>query len=175
MTKISPQSVVRESHYYQEIRASVESASDQDFHLLLAMVCQDATQLDEFHQYRSEVLEDVADLESNFHIQNKNLIGSFNPVVEAYNTAAANAESVSTVHLNNCLNPPPLVSDVYDLPADVFDNMDMNQRNLLLMREREKDQANNEDAEAPKTSESTFDSAAWFNVLQQARTLSQLA
>lgn len=175
MTEISPHSVVRESHYYQEIRASVESERHQDFHLLLAMVCQDATQLDEFHQYKSDSLENVNNLEDNFFIQRKTIVGSFNPIVEAENAKAASSECVKSMHLNNCLNPPPLVADIYDLPADVFDNMDMNQRNLLLMREQQKDSEKNVAEPGNETTKPSFDAAAWFNVLQEARTLSQMA
>ena len=174
MTTTDSLKVIRESNYYSEIRGSIDSNNNSQFDLLLSMVCRDATQLDEFHQHRSESPKDVNDLNANLHVQTKRIVGGFNLAVEQSNAIAQSQQSVKTIHLNNCLNPAPLVADVYDLPGEVFENMDLNQRALALLADKSEQKESEPSAETDSASNS-FDSNAWFNVLASARTLSQMA
>lgn len=180
-------SVIRESRFFKSLQASVTAQQQADFNLLLSMVSQDATELDQFHTPRTRPLTEHSDLQKKFFVSEKPLVGPNSSSLEmAQHTAVCNGE-LATVHLNYCLHSPTLVNEVYDVDAEVFDNLDFNVRQRLLKIAEQEENAKEpsgsafkqkQQATAPHKSEEVYpnvDKDSWFNVLAEARTLSTLS
>jgi len=160
---------LRESKFHSQIRAAAEDQDDSTFHLLLAMVTQDAQELDAFHLPHTKEPEIRSDIKRQFFIQDKPLYGPSSLESAARHNRLIKEGFKSSMHLSLHLRPEPLQQAVYDIAQEVFDNLDFNARQRLLKSASTKEEKPNErDVEHDEV-----DVEAWFNVLKQARIYSK--
>ena len=159
-------SPIRESRFADALSGATEAQDKSAFNLILAMLTQDATELDQFHLPKSEQPELKSEIKSQFNVRERPLYGHVNINTDLNNGIAINEGRKQDVVLDLCLNPQPLVKEQYDLSSEVFDNLDFNARQRLLSL------AAKEDKKMPtddKAEEKQIDVETWFNVLHQSR------
>jgi len=169
---------IRESRFHREICDSRVQQTSDTFRLLLSMVTQDALELDAFNLPETKEPEFDSELEKQFFVQGRKLSGEIPIVRNLEKNQLITAGFKASVDLNLCLHPEPLVTEVYDLPSEVFDNLDFNVRQRLLKSNQIKpksDEVTDQDETAiHATHKAPVDIESWFNVLSEARAYSQL-
>lgn len=183
--------VIRESSVFSDIQKSVQSKDHSAFSLLLAMVTEDKLELDEFHLPVNKTPKTKTDLEKTFHVVPQKLFGKVDSEQDLMFNELIHSGNRESVNLLLSLQPQPLItrhddpSDAINLPAQLINNLSMNQQAKLYKDIQAQQQASNsstirplkevEPAQLANDAEMEMDIESWFSVLEQARTLSKVA
>lgn len=170
-------SVIREGVFNSELKQAVSSNDKAFYNLLISMVSKDATDLDEFQQYRTPQTKVLDDVEKKFDLVVKPIVGNFDTEVERQCNQYANRGDITAIKLTQELHSQPLAAqNTYNLPNDVISNLEFNAQQKVkqaFLAEQMKEQDNTTDAHSSQR-ENTLDIETWFNTLKQARVFAKL-
>jgi len=158
---------IRESQFAGALINAVDTQDKCSFNLILSMLTQDATELDQFHLPSTKPPELKSELNSQFNIIDKPIYGTVDSEADIKNAMAIHEGRKQDVVLDLCLKPQPLVKEKYDLSSEIFDNLDFNARQRLL--NAAEIESKKETAISEKVTEKQIDVETWFNALHQSR------
>lgn len=173
--------VIRESAFYNEIAESARTSNKCQFDLLLAMVSEDATDFDEFHQIQTPSNINDSDLYKNFEVSPKKIYQEPDHKRSLSQNERVQAKCFKDVQLDLMMNQEGLVIGNSVSDQMVFANTDYNTRvknkdfyNRKSNKQPSETEVNND---APKANihdvlrPNSMDVDAWFKTLSQARSL----
>ena len=170
--------IVRESAFYSELKQASENSQQSSFALILSMLTQDALELDQFHLPQNQPIENVRDYYKQFNIQQQALEGELNEKRSLAFNHLIQSNHKRSVELELMLKPEALIAAKTSTIDDVIiSNMDTNCRARYL-NQQQTDHVQTETVDISKHishKENAIDIESWFNVLEQARTLSKVA
>lgn len=170
--------VIRESSFHKALQTATLEEDKSSFNLILAMVTNDAKELDEFNLPHTTHYKTKSDIQKAFFVKGEHIYGKVPAERSIEQNQAIHQNFKTSVDLDLALKPEPLMAEKYDLPANVFDNLDYNSRIRLL------NEVNTEEQQKPSSETQTtqtesdipqVDNEAWFNTLHQARTFAAMA
>ena len=168
-------SIVRESDFYSELKVASETGQQSTFALILAMLTTDAKELDQFKQPRTPDVVNKSDLYKKYHIQQTQLRDELSSARSLSFNQSIHQNDRQSIQLDLALKPEALLPKSGSaIPQDVFNNLDVNAR----VRLKPKHYKNNEELVDSSVSEQQkgyeMDVEVWFNVLEEARTISMV-
>jgi len=168
---------VRESAFYPELKAASENGNQSTFGLILSMLSQDATELDQFHQPMTKPLQNKRDFYKQFNIQQQQLQGDSNTTRLSELASMFRDDFKRSAELDLLIKPEPLIQSKRNVIADdVLNNLDINVKARLYKQQEVNVQEQAKDKIAIKEkAENEVDVESWFQVLEQARTFSMMA
>lgn len=167
---IKSSGIVRESTFFAEFSSAVQHNDKAFYNLLMSMVSNDATDLDQFHQYKSDAVSVKSDLPQQFDVQVRKINGPFDLNVEHASNQFANLSSGQSIALLQLLSPQPIIDkEESGLPMDVINNLDLNVKQKYF---NQRPQTDGETAAAAEE-KPQLDVETWFKTLNESRAHSQ--
>lgn len=178
-TKIEPNAdVIRELTFRAELTQAVTDNDKAFYNLLMSMVSGDATDLDQFNQYKSTPLQTLNDLNKKFCVPQVDSVGSFDIHTETQCNTFANRGDVRSIKLVQSLTQQPLMAkSENNLPDEVIANLDYNIRLKYLAQQKQVREKDNDKQAADTLAKNTapkLDVETWFNTLNQARAMENI-
>lgn len=172
------ESIVRESDFYSELKHASENGQKDTFALILSMLTTDANELDQFQQPKTKPYTNKSDLYKKHFIQQTELRGDLSSERSISFNQLLTSKQRQSIQLDLAIKPEALLAkDTNVIDGNVFNNLDINARTRFIQHQT--DDASVESNEVQKLPQATqdreIDVESWFNVLEQARTLSMTA
>ncbi|MBU2882301.1 hypothetical protein KO525_06275 [Psychrosphaera sp. B3R10] len=167
--------VIRESSFRAELTQAVTDNDKAFYNLLMSMVSTDATDLDQFHQYKTTPVETLNDLNKKFNVAHFESVGQFDVETELKCNGFANSGNISSINLAQSLARQPLVAKSdNNLPDEVIANLDYNIKLKYLAQQKlNRDIETNSIIDETKVTPK-LDVETWFNTLNQARAMENI-